>query len=82
MKHLVERRQRVTRELSEYKADALIVSGLANVRYLSGFTGSNALLLIGKEFSATLSKRECFVAARLHLADHEDPKCKYEDERR
>jgi Xaa-Pro aminopeptidase len=28
------------------KIDALLVSGLPNVRYLSGFTGSNALLLI------------------------------------
>ncbi|HWP03402.1 MAG TPA: Xaa-Pro peptidase family protein [Gemmatimonadaceae bacterium] len=28
--------------------DALLVSGLANVRYLTGFSGSNALLLVGQ----------------------------------
>ena len=28
------------------KIDALLVSGLPNIRYLSGFTGSNALLLV------------------------------------
>jgi Xaa-Pro aminopeptidase len=33
-------------DLSELKVDALLVSALVNVRYLSGFTGSNALLLV------------------------------------
>jgi Xaa-Pro aminopeptidase len=32
--------------LSALKVDALLVSALVNVRYLSGFTGSNALLLV------------------------------------
>jgi Xaa-Pro aminopeptidase len=40
------RRKRVARELPEQKSDALLVSGLPNVRYLCGFTGSNALLLL------------------------------------
>lgn len=48
MTTLAERRERAARELSEHKAEALLVSGLPNVRYLSGFTGSNALLLIAK----------------------------------
>jgi Xaa-Pro aminopeptidase len=43
-----ERRQRVARDLSECKADALVVSGLPNIRYLSGFTGSHAILLLAK----------------------------------
>ncbi|HLK21120.1 MAG TPA: Xaa-Pro peptidase family protein [Bryobacteraceae bacterium] len=33
-------------QLSELKIDALLVSALPNIRYLSGFTGSNGLLLI------------------------------------
>ena len=37
---------RVARQLPELKLDALIVSALPNVRYLCGFTGSNALLLL------------------------------------
>jgi len=50
-----QRRQRVLRDLPEHKADVLIVSGLPNVRYLSGFTGSNALLLISKTHSILLT---------------------------
>lgn len=40
------RRRHILSDLPESKVDCFIVSGLANVRYLSGFTGSNALLLL------------------------------------
>jgi Xaa-Pro aminopeptidase len=40
------RRQRLVAELRELKLDALIVSAPSNVRYLSGFTGSNAQLIL------------------------------------
>jgi Xaa-Pro aminopeptidase len=33
-------------DFSALKVNALVVSGLPNIRYLSGFTGSNALLLV------------------------------------
>jgi Xaa-Pro aminopeptidase len=36
----------VKERLAELKIDALLVSALPNVRYLSGFTGSNGLLLV------------------------------------
>jgi Xaa-Pro aminopeptidase len=36
----------VTERFAELKIDALLVSALPNIRYLSGFTGSNALLLV------------------------------------
>ena len=36
---------RLGQALSEAKLDALLVSGLANIRYLTGFTGSSGLLL-------------------------------------
>ena len=58
----------------ELKIDALLVSGLPNVRYLSGFTGDNALLLIAPE-STTLytdprytiqASEEC--TCRIHIA--------------
>ena len=49
MSEYAQRRQRVTRVLGEHKADVMLVSGLPNIRYLSGFTGSNALLLLTKE---------------------------------
>ena len=35
----------------ELKVDALLVSALPNIRYLSGFTGDNALLLLSPESS-------------------------------
>ncbi|TMD11280.1 MAG: hypothetical protein E6J00_14220, partial [Chloroflexi bacterium] len=37
------------RRLAELELDALLVTGAANVRYLSGFTGSLAYLVIGPE---------------------------------
>jgi Xaa-Pro aminopeptidase len=41
-----QRRGRVASELSRRKLDALIVSAEPNIRYLTGFTGSNGLLLV------------------------------------
>lgn len=40
------RRARLRARLAELELDALLVSDLVNVRYLSGFTGSNAALLL------------------------------------
>lgn len=36
----------VVQEITRLQLDALLVSGLANIRYLTGFSGSNALLLV------------------------------------
>ena len=41
-----QRRDRLRQRLVDAELDALLVSDLVNVRYLSGFTGSNAALLI------------------------------------
>ena len=41
-----QRRQTVASGLAEHKLDGLLVSFGPNLRYLSGFTGSNALLLM------------------------------------
>jgi Xaa-Pro aminopeptidase len=40
---------RLANELSALKVDQLLVSGPVNVRYLSGYTGSNGLLVIAAE---------------------------------
>ena len=37
---------RVSEALKEAKADVLLVTNLVNIRYLTGFTGSNALLAV------------------------------------
>jgi Xaa-Pro aminopeptidase len=36
----------LTNRFADLKVDALLISALPNIRYLSGFTGSNALLLV------------------------------------
>jgi Xaa-Pro aminopeptidase len=41
-----QRRQTVTSGLAEHKLDGLLISLGPNLRYLSGFTGSNGLLLL------------------------------------
>ncbi|OBB73863.1 Xaa-Pro peptidase family protein [Mycobacterium sp. 852014-52144_SCH5372336] len=41
-----QRRDRLRERLAKSEIDAMLVSDLVNVRYLSGFTGSNAALLI------------------------------------
>src|SRR5688500_3546817 len=43
------RRERLGGRLSELGLDALFVTRLPNVRYLTGFTGSNAQVLVGAE---------------------------------
>ena len=45
----LERRDRVRDALVDLGADALLVSYPANVTYLSGFTGSNGAVLVGRE---------------------------------
>ena len=55
MSEFSQRRQRVLRDLPEHKADVLIVSAVPNIRYLSGFTGSNALLLLSKTHAILLT---------------------------
>jgi Xaa-Pro aminopeptidase len=40
------RRDRLVERLAELEAEAMLVTRLENVRYLSGFTGSNAQLLV------------------------------------
>ncbi len=43
------RRDRIRARLSELDADAMLVTKLVNVRYLSGFSGSAGVLLVGDE---------------------------------
>lgn len=43
---VASRQNALQRKMAEHKLDALIVSHGANIRYLTGFTGSNALALV------------------------------------
>jgi len=44
-----DRAQRLAARLPELELDALVVSSLVNVRYLTGYTGSNGLVLLGSQ---------------------------------
>ena len=46
--------EKLIASLAEVEADSVIVTSAINVRYLTGFTGSNALLTVTKEGDATL----------------------------
>jgi Xaa-Pro aminopeptidase len=45
----VSRADRVAARLGERKADLLLVSDLVNIRYLTGFTGSSAMAVVGPD---------------------------------
>jgi Xaa-Pro aminopeptidase len=45
----VSRADRVAERLAEREADALLVTDLVNVRYLTGFTGSAGMAIVGPE---------------------------------
>ena len=49
-----QRRAALTARFNELKIDALVISHLPNVRYLTGFTGSNALLAVTPAHGAVL----------------------------
>ncbi len=55
---------------SELKVDAFLISGLPNIRYLSGFTGDNALLLL------TPDSQTLFTDARFTIQASEECTCK------
>ena len=46
-----DRADRVAEALEEREADMLLVTDLINVRWLTGFTGSNAAAVVGREGS-------------------------------
>ena len=46
MTEFEQRRRRAAEQLSSHKVEALLVSSPANIRYLTGYAGSNGLLLL------------------------------------
>jgi Xaa-Pro aminopeptidase len=54
MSVFAERRKRAAARLGEFRLDALLVTNSHNARYLSGFTGSNANVLLFPDGRATL----------------------------
>ena len=59
------------RRLAELELDALLVTGAANVRYLSGFTGSLAYLVIGPEAAEILGDSRYWIQMEQEAAGFE-----------
>jgi len=49
---MTDRATRLAEKLPEIGADLLVVTSLVNVRYLTGFTGSNAIAVVGPDTRA------------------------------
>ena len=63
------RRRAVAARLEDLGVDAFLVTDLANTRYLTGFTGSNGQLLIGRSFELFLTDGRYEEQARRELPD-------------
>ncbi len=55
MDHFQSRRDKLCRAVKRMGADALLVTNFTNVTYLSGFSGDDSYLLIGREGAVMLS---------------------------
>ena len=66
-----QRRALAVSWLARYKLDALLVSSPANIRYLTGFTGSNGLLLLRPGSAVLLTDPRYELQAAIEAAPHE-----------
>ena len=65
-----QRRRDIAARLPQLKADALLVSGPANVRYLSDYTGSNGLVLLLPSETHFFTDPRYEISARQNIAGH------------
>ena len=62
------RADRVAARLAEREADLLLVTDLVNLRYLTGFTGSNALAVVGPDTRRFLTDFRYMEAVRTQVS--------------
>jgi Xaa-Pro aminopeptidase len=65
-----QRRRDIAARLPELKADALLVSAPANVRYLADYTGSNGLVLLLPSETHFFTDPRYEISARQNIAGH------------
>ena len=65
-----QRRRDIAARLPELKTDALLVSAPANVRYLSGYTGSNGLVLLLPSETHFFTDPRYEISAKQNIAGH------------
>ena len=61
----------VRQKFSDFKIDSLIFFNMNNIRYLSGFTGSDGVLIIGENRTVLLVDGRYITQAKLEAADAE-----------
>jgi len=66
---ITARHGRIREELRGQGLDALVVTNLVNIRYLSGFVGSNGVLVVGPESLVLLTDSRYATAARDQVTD-------------
>ncbi len=65
------RLERVRDRIAHHKLDALLISSLVNLRYLFGFTGSNAMALIAPDTSFFITDRRYTQQSRQQVQNAE-----------
>jgi Xaa-Pro aminopeptidase len=65
----VSRADRVAARLAERQLDLLLVADLTNVRYLTGFTGSNAMAVVGEDVRRFVTDFRYVEQARQQVPD-------------
>ena len=68
---LTARISRIRQKFSAYKIDSLIFFNMNNIRYLSGFTGSDGILIIGENKTALLVDGRYITQAKIEAAGME-----------
>jgi len=63
------RRAKLERFFKEFKVDAILFSNLLNIRYLTGFTGSEGALLVTPDNCWLLCDSRYTIQARLETVD-------------
>ena len=67
--NLPDRISRLRRKFSSYKIDSLIFFNMSNIRYLSGFTGSEGVLLVNSDEAILLVDGRYIAQACLETSD-------------
>jgi Xaa-Pro aminopeptidase len=78
MSSVLERGDRLSRLIAEEGLDLLVVSNLVNVRYLTGFSGTNAIVVIGTDTRVFGTDFRYYERVRPHLTDYEVRRAKSE----
>ncbi len=68
---IVSRIKKLRSKLSEYNADAFLITSYENYRYFSGFTGSNCNLIIGSNFCVAITDGRYDIQIKNQSPDYE-----------